>query len=637
MTALADALAEAAAKPQSSRRRMTLPLSVDAETRSVEIVASTGADVMRTGLLPDGTGYGVYIERLSIEGADLSRFRSGANVLVDHLARTDFVVGRIEDARVDAGRIIVTARFGESRRAAEVWRDVQSGILTSASIGYGVTSWRKAGNRDGVPIFEAARWTPVELSMVAVLADPGSRVRSLPDDGDMAMTLEAPAPEVPASNAPPAAPPLSDFERGIAAERERSNTLRHCGRQLRVAEPLVDDLIRTGVEVEAGRARLIDIAAQNPSTQPLRVHGGEDYTDPDHARRGMVAALAHRFSGGVSDLPEHAQRYRSATLVDLARQTLATTGERAWSLSGSAVVERAFTRSGLHSTGDFPLLLADASQKALLDTYQRLLPALTAVARRSLASDFKLLRRVRLGEAPPLVEVGEHGEIPFGTVGESGESFKVRSWARRFGLTRQAIVNDDLGAFVGFGNEMALSAATTLGDLLWTVLSSNAAMSDGVALFHANHGNLAGTGSAISIASLGAARLAMRTQKGQSGQVIQVAPAILVVGPATETAAEQVLATIAADAPANVNPFSGRLTLVVEPRITGNGWYVFAAPAQAPVLEYAELDGSRPMSGTGPRVETRAGWEVDGQEFKVVYDVGAGAVGYQGAYRNAGA
>jgi hypothetical protein len=81
-----------------------------------------------------------------------------------------------------------------------------------------------------------------------------------------------------------------------------------------------------------------------------------------------------------------------------------------------------------------------------------------------------------------------------------------------------------------------------------------------------------------------------------------------------------------------VSVFGGKLTLLIEPRITGNGWYVFADPASAPVLEYACLS-----SAPGPQLSSRDGWEVLGREFRVVLDFGAGATDHRGAYRNPGA
>jgi hypothetical protein len=290
----------------------------------------------------------------------------------------------------------------------------------------------------------------------------------------------------------------------------------------------------------------------------------------------------------------------------------------------------------MHTTSDFALLMGDGANRALLDRFQRLRPALAAVARYATSPDFRTIRRIRLGEGASLAEVSEHGEITRGTTSEQGESYAVKTYAKIYGFTRKLIVNDDLGALQDFLNGAADAASGKLGDVLADVVTTNAALSDGVALYHSTHGNVAASGTAIDVTNLGLARKAMRSQIGIDGTPIQVTPRFLVVGAAQETAAEQVLASITASTVAEVNPFSGRLTLVVEPRLSGNGWYLFAEPGLTPVLEYAELDGSRPMGGTGPSIETRMGFDVEGIELKCRYDVGAGAVDWRGSYLNSG-
>lgn len=132
--------------------------------------------------------------------------------------------------------------------------------------------------------------------------------------------------------------------------------------------------------------------------------------------------------------------------------------------------------------------------------------------------------------------------------------------------------------------------------------------------------------------SLSDARLALRQQTGTDGKTrIQVTPRYLVVGPELDTAAEKLLATIYAATAATANPFTGKLELLVEPRIADKSWYVFADPAILPVLEYAYLS-----SAQGPQMASRDGWDVLGQEFRGVLDFGCGATDFRGAYRNPG-
>ena len=174
--------------------------------------------------------------------------------------------------------------------------------------------------------------------------------------------------------------------------------------------------------------------------------------------------------------------------------------------------------------------------------------------------------------------------------------------------------------------------------MLWTLVSQSSGAGplmgeDGKRLFHADHGNLAGTGAAPDETTLSAARLALRTMKGLDGKTpVAATPKFLLVGPALETSAEKLLSSITPATADDVNPFAGKLELLVEPRISGNAWYVFTDPAQLAVLEYAYLS-----SAQGPQIASREGWDVLGMEFRVVLDFGCGAVDWRGAYRNAGA
>jgi phage major head subunit gpT-like protein len=237
-----------------------------------------------------------------------------------------------------------------------------------------------------------------------------------------------------------------------------------------------------------------------------------------------------------------------------------------------------------------------------------------------------------------LAEVKEGGEVTHGSRAETVESFKLKTYAKIFSLTRQAIINDDLGAFSDSASAFGRGAAQTEADLLVSLLNANsgngASLTDGSPLYGtgATRGNKSATGDAIGIASLGAGRQALRNMKDLDGKTpINATPKFLVVGPAKEVEAEQFLHTISAVDSTKVNPFGGQLTLAVDPRLTGNAWRLFADPAEVATIMVAYLNGA-----DGPQVDQRLGWDVLGLEIRAVLDFGCGVNDYRGTYLNPG-
>lgn len=318
-------------------------------------------------------------------------------------------------------------------------------------------------------------------------------------------------------------------------------------------------------------------------------------------------------------------------LQDFARDALATAGVAVRNLGAEETLTRA-----MHTTSDFPELLTASGNRVLANAYQVAQSPLKSLARQRTASDFRAMSILKISEFSGLQKVTEAGEIKAMTTGEAKEGYSLETFGGTFALSRKALINDDLSAFARWGEMMGRAAAETEAAQLLTLLTQESGagpiMGDGVRLFHADHGNLSISADSPSESSLSAARLAMRTQKGLDGKTpINVVPKFLLVGPALETWAEKLLTAINAVTTEDVNPFGGRLSLLVEPRITGNSWYIFADPATAPVLEYAYLS-----SAPGPQLSSRDGWETLGREFRVVLDFGCGAVDHRGVYRNAG-
>jgi hypothetical protein len=176
------------------------------------------------------------------------------------------------------------------------------------------------------------------------------------------------------------------------------------------------------------------------------------------------------------------------------------------------------------------------------------------------------------------------------------------------------------------------AAATLESDVVWSIVTANPIMGDGVALFHASHKNLTATGTALDVASLGRARAAMARQTGLDGKtVLNIRPAFLVVPSSLELTAEQLPAITT-----NVVPQSIRsLSVIAEPRLDpASGaipWYLFASPSTIDTIEYAYLEGQ-----DGVFIETRNGFDVDGLEIKARLDFGAKAIDWRGMQKNAG-
>ena len=321
------------------------------------------------------------------------------------------------------------------------------------------------------------------------------------------------------------------------------------------------------------------------------------------------------------------------TLLELGREFLSTSGVNVRGMSRDEIATRS-----LHSTSDFPEILAAVTNKTLRQAYDTYPQTFRPFCRQVQASDFRDITRVQMGEAPQLQKVNEAGEFKRGSIGEAKERYKVETYGRVVGITRQTLINDDLDAFTRLPAMYGTAIATLESDIVWAIVTNNAAMGDGVALFHATHKNLASAGTALTTASIGDGRAAMAKQFGLDKKtVLNIRPNFLIVPVSMELSAEQLIAQNLVPAKAaDVVPQSIRsLAVIAEPRldtVSTSGWYLAASPNQIDTIEYAYLEGQQ-----GAYIETRNGFDVDGVEIKCRLDFGAKAIDWRGLYKNAGA
>lgn len=626
--------------PLQTRQAAFQPATLNDAERTVELVWTTGASVRR---MDYWTGR-AYYEELSLDPAavDLARLNGGAPLLNSHAA-CDIadVIGVVERAWLDGNEGRALVRFSARDEVAPILADVKAGIIRNVSVGYSVDKYQI--EEGDVPVYRAIAWTPMELSLVPIPADAGAGTRA----ADPVRTAPCefitradarPTKESTMTQATPAAPSAPDLDaiRAEAAILERTR-VSEIGK-LCDTHKLIDlrsKLVDGGITLDAARSAILDaVAARDAGGTAARLPHGQSIqtlTDETDTRRAAIEnAILHRAAPGQTKLTEEGRQYRTMSLLEMGRELLEKTGENTRGMDKLTLAQRAL------ATSDFPIILANVANKTLRAGYEAAPQTFKPFTKQTSAPDFKTIQRSSFGDAPTLKKVNEHGEFTVGTIGEGKESYQLATYGRIVSITRQTIINDDLGAFADLPSKFGVSAANLESDIVWGIITANAAMNDTVALFHANHGNLTGTGTVISVAALGVARALMRKQTSLDGNPINVGAQYLIVPAALELLAQQYTSSQFVSAKsADINPFAGTLQVLAEPRLDANSataWYLAANPMQIDTIEYCYLEGNE-----GVYIESRNGFEVDGLEIKARLDFAAKAIDWRGLYKNVGA
>ena len=591
MNAIPMFLREAA--PLVRRDALARPASFNATQRTIEAVIATATPVSRQD------ERGAFLEILDVAGADLEALR-GASVLDAHnqFGGVDAIIGTVVDAWLERDQLVARLRLSAREEIRSLVEDIGSGIVSSVSVGYEVGEWRD-GEANGQRTRTAVRWRPREVSFVPVPADPAARTRS--------------------RTPPPSSERRADINRQIRSLAQRAG----------VASTVIDDLIDREASLDEARNALFDNLLSRGSAA-LRAVPPASTDDPAIFVRAVGEALycrgsPHRQPSGP------ARQFVSMPIPEVARECLRRAGVTTQGLWGDSLITRA-----LHTTSDFPQILADTVGRTLRDAYAAAPSGVRQLAREASLPDFRTRARLMLDSTGfELRKVNEHGEFTSGTMIETGEAYKLDTFGRIFGITRQALVNDDLGAFTDLSRRLGLAAAAFEAQFLVDLIEANDGlgprMSDGRTLFDPAHGNVAANSGALSEDMLSEARLAMRRQTAAGGGPIAVTPRYVLVPPELETHGEKLLSAIQATRTEDVNVFSP-LTLAVEPRLKDpQRWYVIANPGEVDGLEYAYLAGQ-----PGPQIESQTGFRIDGVEMKVRLDYGAGFLETRGWYTNAG-
>ena len=608
---------------------------VDTDSRTVELSFSSET--------PYGRWFGAEILCHDEGCINLERFNNGlGTVLFNH--DRDAVVGHIEKAWLEDNRGKALVRFDTDEQSETIFQKVQSGTLQGVSVGYSIKRYEVLDEKDSVSsngrfkgpdTYVVTDWEPLEISIVSVPADATVGVgrsaeeihTSIDTQEDNTRMDQEKTLEVQEEKSTPVETGITqaDLQKAMEQERKRTSEITALFRDFDVEG--ADEAIVMGVSVDEARAVVMDqLRAHNKG---VSVTMGEAESDKFRAAAQDAVLMAAGIP--VADAAPGANELRGYSMIELARESLQRENVKA-----NFGDNMELARQAINSTSTFPEIMSNLANKSVMTGFNEAETTFQIWAGKGSNRDFKEAARVALSEAGNLELVPEGGQFPHDSLGEASARTKVATYGKLFSLTRQAIINDDLGLFSKIATKYGSAAKRLVNKMVYAQLTGNVKMQDGVALFDSKHGNVAGTGEELSVKAIAKAITAMRRQKGITGEAtLNITPKYLVVPPELEVTAYQIVNSSAAVDGVNsgvANPYKGRFIVVADAELTDpDAWYLVADATQHDTIEVTYLNGVET-----PRLETRQGFDVDGIEYKVAFDCGVSALDFRGVFKNAG-
>ncbi|MDD5327424.1 MAG: Mu-like prophage major head subunit gpT family protein [Phycisphaerae bacterium] len=678
--------------------------TLDKKTRSIESVIATENPV-----LVYDWGRGEIIEEILLMSGFRAPKNGQVPLIDTHDRSTvQKMLGSTRNFRVEADKLIGRDYFSKSIVAEHPWTLTEEGHLTDKSAGYKVVSHVMILKGEKTVVegreFQASEtrdlristlWILGETSVCDIGADEDSKFRSrnqhiITTKGDRTMDpkfkewliargenpdtldetkraeLEAEykaelkrseSAEQPAKKpddkavqrTEPAKQPTDDLaaiaqratQEGIAAERARMNSIRELGGDDVPAE-VIERCISGGLTVADAWAEVLKAvrssrANVSPNIQNTSEVNRETLVDGMLIRAGSEDIVRSDKVKGEQRF-EAAKRFRDMTLLDVCRQAIVLAGQ-AIPVGREEIMRAAF------STMELPTILGNIAKKAMLKGYNSVPETWRKWCQTGSVTDFKEVTGARLTDTGELEQVGNGGEVKYGSATEESEKYSVATFAKNFRVTRQNIINDDLRALTTIPQQMGARAKRKAGDLVYAHLMANGAMTDGKALFHADHLNL-NTSAALAQGTLKTAITAFSKQVDKDGQPIHVEPRVLLVPHELRFTAAELLkaATIVVTGTTDLtkpayNALSDTgIEVVSEVRLSNPSytnysettWFLVGNPSIIDTIIVAFLNGKEE-----PTLEQfNPGPNVMGLVYRIFIDVGCKSMDHRGVQKN---
>lgn len=591
-------------KTKSNSRPQTIQLIAG----EMEIEAAAGKQrrfsmIAYTG---DAMTVGGYQDPIVIDLSGLNIGNSPRPILIDHTNDLEHVFGQSDSIGVANGNLLVDGVIvGTGEKSARVIEMAKSGFKFQASIGASVKSreFVKQGSSVTVngkkfngPINVARKSVLSEVSVVTLGADdrtvttiaansrreksimPMKKNKMQPaiidDQDDSQIEGDDNTGEIDASHAAAVDAIIAGYLCNAApGSKDR-----------------LDEIKATAISEhwDFNRVQLEALRASRPQSTPRRFTPGSTQRAADsdqlvtaslmlHAGRGELATKVYgeRVAQAAHDLRCHSLVDVCATalrlnMIDVPRDR-------------NEMIRAAF------STSSLPTALGAYADKVAADAFREtpgIWEKVSKVRNVNNLRESKIIRTLFVGNYEPIPNGGtiEHGSL------KEGDTRTVQAFTKgmMLGITREHIINDDLGVFNDTADALGRAGKRTMNDEFAKTILANAGN-----FFHNDNGNLGTSGTVLAAGTLAAAIENMAKRTDSEGRSIDIKARILLVPPELEFTALQLLKSAevmrytsnSIDNAPTGNPLASALDLLTEARLSNpaysgystTAWYLFAS------------------------------------------------------------
>jgi phage major head subunit gpT-like protein len=609
-----------AASAGEGLRRMTLAADFTvvaaaegAATPTFRLVAYTGAPIRQ--------GWSRNALVLDLAGMDLSN--QSIPILFGHDASLESVVGQATSVQSDGSQLIVEGTvLGVSDTAQRVLELARRGMKFQASVGADVGRIENIQAGESVAVNNRQFAGPVSIVRGSALRE--TSIVLMGADGATSASIAAQEVSM-ADNAT-----QTPDEVKASAEATATNAVEPKP-EVKAAEPAIDKEALVKEIRDRVQAELLDgLRASRPAAPAVHVVQKPEVNDV----KAVTAALC--MAGGLStvekDFDERTLEAAHKRSRSIGVQEVLIEAAKANGYDGPARIRDGNLREVIKAAFATHLIsnvLSATYGKFLLNGYLAVESTWDMISSVRSVSDFKTVTGVRVNGGFDFEEVAQDGELKSADASDETRTIKAKTYGRISSLTRQDIINDDLGALTILPTRLGRGAALKLNSVFWSEFESSNAT------FFSKE--TAAAGNALSLSSLKTATTSYRKLTDPDGKPLGVTPRMLLVSPENEiTAAElmsgSLLITGENSTRANVNVLAGRYQVVSSSYLSSaSTWWLVANPADLPAMEVAFLNGVRV-----PTVEqAEADFNVLGVQMRGYFDFGVAKAESRGAYRMA--